>query len=398
MVPAAFPVPPQPLAPQPFYPPQYQPFAQQKPPDPPPPPQAQAQDESNSGQEPSQQHEPDMRHLQYALEIQIFAFVGWGWLSAREYLGRTPVMDVATIGMVLLTSIANTIAALVCGDAEPFEPFAKAFLGNSVALALLYGYSLSESLAQGGLSIGCQGGITGGLSSTYKEAYFGGLTLHQAFASATLAFLIVVVILSVAQARACNPSSSSWLLRGTNQTFLILMALHLVFFALRAPLNVSGFGRALIIVVLVLAGLTLIVMVDIEWLISVIVPQTTEHSRRDDRIWQEALELISLTLLGVAINLLSFSLSSGLSMPAVVFTGLSVVLSAVAFVNEVFVKPYYRKHSAPPGPAAALAAALGQRRGVKAAGSHARDGLNNLNYQGFFSKLRQTTRRKNKGM
>jgi len=333
-----------------------------------------------------QQGEPDIGYLQYAVEIQIFAFVGWGWLSVREYLGQTPVVDVVVVGMTLLTSIVNTIAGLTCGDAELFQPFARAFLSHSVALVLFYSYSLSESLASNSPSIPCQGNATGVLSSTYKEAYFGGLMLHQAFASVTLAFLVVAVMLGVSQARACGGPPSAWLLRWTNQTFMILVGLHLVFFSLHAPLVISQTSNLLIIAVLSLVGLALIVMVDIEWIVSVLAPSSTEHSKRDDRIWQEALELISIALVGAGTNMLSIQLFSALSVPLAVFAGLSLLLSAVVFVNEAFVKPY----AGVPAPSVPTATALGQR--------HRQGTHGGMNYRGFFETLRQTPRKKSKGM
>ena len=53
------------------------------------------------------------KHTVYAIEILIFALVGWGWLAIREFMGVTPVMDVAVLLCLLISAAINLALALV---------------------------------------------------------------------------------------------------------------------------------------------------------------------------------------------------------------------------------------------------------------------------------------------
>ena len=66
------------------------------------------------------------KHVFYAIELLVFAFVGWGWLAVREYLGRTPVMDVVVVISVIVCTLLNMAMALVISSTRDFAPLAHA--------------------------------------------------------------------------------------------------------------------------------------------------------------------------------------------------------------------------------------------------------------------------------
>jgi hypothetical protein len=88
-------------------------------------------------------------HILYAVELAVFAFVGLGWLSARELLGGTPVLDVAVLVCVAVLGCINLVLALVLYTAEQFERAARAFFSQALALWALYCYGLLCTTGEG---------------------------------------------------------------------------------------------------------------------------------------------------------------------------------------------------------------------------------------------------------
>jgi hypothetical protein len=335
--------------------------------------------------------EQSQRHMQYAVELLIFAFIGWAWLAIREYLGNTPVLDVSVVLSTVLCSVLNLTAALICGDSEAFAPFAQAYLSHAVGLAVLYAYGLGESVAPQSPSVACSDGSNGTSSTVailYREAYFGGLMLHQVLASFTLGYLCVMVLLSAAQTRACIDRPRYWFLRGTSQCAGAFVVFHLVMFSLGAPLqdNWTPFAYALC----VLALLALAVMVDLNWVGAVWQPLRGPAAVRKFAVIQGALEILCMGVLSVMCNVFAALLSGGqLSTALMVTLNLLVLLSAVMFWNEML-RLYQEQARAPTPPSGAAgaapvigivpaagpgrtAAALRTRRGVQSPLSSGRD-------------------------
>lgn len=176
----------------------------------------------------------DGDHILYALELVMFAFVGWGWLAVRERMGQTPVLDVAVLVSFLVCACVNLTLSLVLYTTERFVGPARAFFSHTLALWVLYVFGLVQSSGSG--LVACKTGVFG-LQTTYAAAFFGGLSYHQAAGAVTVAFLTFVVILSSGQVRVCTEAPSTWLAPGTGQAVLVLAGLFLVLFAFKAPLQ-----------------------------------------------------------------------------------------------------------------------------------------------------------------
>ena len=191
-------------------------------------------------------------HLLYALEILLFALVGWGWVAVRELMGGTPVLDVSVLLSVLVCSVMNLVLALVYPTQAQFKGAAKALLNLALCLLLLYSLSLAQSTANDASPICCEGGgNTFSLRLTFRAAYFGGLALHQPPAAITLAYLCVFLVLTAAQARSCAPKPRDWLLGQLPLVLACHLGLQPAMFVLKAPLcqgkEAAGFLVALIV-------------------------------------------------------------------------------------------------------------------------------------------------------
>ena len=310
----------------------YNPHALYPPPPPPPP------------DDPEETPSKSLRHLQFSAELLIFGFVGWSLLAVREYLGSTPVMDVTVVLSTMVMSLLNAVGAVLCSDAAAFAPFAQAYFSHSLALIVFYGYSLSESIVIKSPAINCNvwtnqsGGnnsvVSGTLAGIYKEAYFGGLVMHQVFASVTLGYLIVVFLVSAAQARVCVPEPRYWFLRGTSQCAAALVAMHLTLFSLHAPLEKTLPYFSYILCALVVAQV--LIVVDLVWLGAVIWPAQSADARWRLIVISGVVEIGFLALISSLCNAFAVVIGGGqLSGPLFTALTLLILLWAVLFWNEM---------------------------------------------------------------
>ena len=269
----------------------------------------------------------DTSHMVYAVEMLIFSFIGWGWLAVREFLSDTPVSDVSLFVALLVTSVLNMAFALTFSTVEVFLPCANAFLSHTIAVFVFYIYSLMESTYGGTLTLCCKANGTDvstfTVVSTYREAFFGGFSLHQPAAAVTMAFVVIFLILAAGQVRVCSREPKSWVMRGVALSIAILVSLHVVLMVIYTPTCVRyGEVAYTVIAMIVLTGL---LMVDFHW-ISLFIDDADENFFKVLQIW---LEIFSLVMLMCFSNILSASLTGTLSIPLI---GLSVVLLVVHVV------------------------------------------------------------------
>ena len=265
----------------------------------------------------------------YTTELIIFGFVGWAWLSVREYVGQTPVLDATVILSTLITSCLNLLAILLLPAPADFAPFAQAFFSHALVVALFYAYSLSESTALQSPVVGC-GASNATVASLYAEAYFGGLPWHQVPACVTMAYLVIILLLSAAQAGACVPLPRRWFLRGIPQAASALFLLHLALFALTVPLAdpMAPFAATLVC----LAVLHLLCIADLSWILGRFFPSAGHKLN----VLQGAIEMGLVGLSVILANLYAAVLSGGHPSPALLalFTML-LLLSVLLFGNEL---------------------------------------------------------------
>jgi hypothetical protein len=186
------------------------------------------------------QNNPKPKALLYAIEILIFAFVGWGWLGIREFLGNTPVLDISIMLCVLISSFANLVLAIF-----NLEAYTKAFFAHILSLVVLYIYSLCESTIKGSVPLCCNGASIYAVAPTYAAAYFGSLPLHQAAGAVTLAFLLVLLILAAGQLRVCFEDPREWLTYKIVLSITCLVSFHLGLFVNHTNVC-GGMGSAII--------------------------------------------------------------------------------------------------------------------------------------------------------
>lgn len=330
-----------------------------------------------------------LNSLRYAVELLLFAVVGWGWLSVREYISATPVLDVAVLLSVLVTSCLNMAFVLFCKEAVEFAPYAQAYLSHALALTTLYAYGLAESVASRSPTLACDGGAGFSLSLTYREAFFGGMPLHQAAGGVTLAYLAVLLLLAAAQARACSPAPGSWLLRGTAQSAVAFVTLHLALFLAMVPMTDKDRDRggppglhagASAVLSPLLLGLTLLVMADFAWVRLALRRDPLAELDPGDVLVQKGIELAAAGGVGLYANLLYSSMFGAASPPLLVVTLFVVFLCCLSLLFDLLA-PHGR------GPAGKLAAAPGPARRppavqlAHAAGLHGR-----LNCDGIFAR------------
>ena len=215
---------------------------------------------------PTESSTDESSHMLYAVELLIFALIGWAWLALRELMGGTPVVDVIALLSALVCSVLNLVFALFFYTAKQFKDPAQAFLNHVACIWLLYIHSLSESTVDGRGTICCigDGNVQAAFSLrlTYREAFFGGLTLHQPAASITLSFLTILLILASVQARACNENPREWPLKKMPLAVVCVVCSQQAMFGLKAPLCRDTDIAAAVLSMVVLA---LFFMVDMPW-------------------------------------------------------------------------------------------------------------------------------------
>jgi hypothetical protein len=265
----------------------------------------------------------------YSAELIIFGFVGWAWLAVREYIGRTPVLDATVILSTLICSCLSLIAVLLVPSPAAYAPFAQAYFSHALAICILYAYGLAESTAPNSPIVAC-GTSNATVSTLYAKAYFGGLPIHQAPASVTMAYLIVVLLLSATQANACVPIPRRWFLNGLTQSASIFLILHLSLYALNTPLQdpLTPFAGGLIGG---LCTLLLVCMTNIGWALSFLFP----NSKRNLSIIQGCIEMGLVGMATVLCNVYCASLAKYQpSVPLLTSFTLLLLLSVLLFANE----------------------------------------------------------------
>jgi hypothetical protein len=227
------------------------------------------------------------KHIFYAVELFIFAFVGWGWLAIREYIGKTPVLDVVVIISVLVTSLLNMALAVVFVDSSAFSPFACAYFSHCVVLWVFYVYGLAESMRTDANTLCCvdSAGYQGNsytIGPTYASAFFGGLAIHQVPSVITVAYLTVLVLVAGAQARACTQLSKDWFVWASWLSITSLVTTHLGMFLAGLPVcNADPVFPA--ITILVGLAMTVLVGVDLDWIMELRYMKNVDDKWKDTR-------------------------------------------------------------------------------------------------------------------
>lgn len=181
-------------------------------------------------------------HLLGAAKLAMFSLVGLGWLSVREYLGALPVADMAVLISVAALAGANLVLALALPRVDLFAGPAKAMFTEVLALCVLYGYGLAQSVGSAPLPCSSPGGFT--YQGTWAACFFGGLPMHEAAGALTLAFLLIYLVVAAGQVRACAGEPMEWLAHGAGQAVLVPISVQLALLVYRAPLASPEQGLA----------------------------------------------------------------------------------------------------------------------------------------------------------
>lgn len=291
----------------------------------------------------AQESSSDSKHVFYAVELFIFAFVGWGWLAIREYLGKTPVMDVVVVISVMVCSILNLAMALSTPSPREFEPSAHAYVSHCLVLWVVYVYSLSEStrLDTGTLCCVDAAGSQGSSFSagpTHAAAFFGGLPMHQVPGVVTVAYLTVVLLVAGAQARACTLHPKDWEVRGLGLSITALVAIHLGVYLIGVPLcnNEKALGA-----VSVIAGvIAVILMLDYDWVMGEVIYSVflrharSDQQRRDHRLLRSSIQAVGLVFILLFCLTVALGVEKSLSIPLLIVFLVSVVVYILALANE----------------------------------------------------------------
>ena len=253
-----------------------------------------------SSEDPNMENPPEGRsaHIFYAVELLIFVFVGWGWLAIREYMGRTPALDVATMISVMVCTIINFVLALAIPSQMQFTPCAQAYFTHSFAVWVFYIYSLSESTRVDTGTLCCvdsSGKQASAYSTgpTHAAAFFGGLPVHQVPGVVSVAYLSVMLLIAGAQARACTPLPKDWVVRGLGLSITSMVALHLGVYLLRTPL--CNTDRALAAITILLGIAAVILILDLDWVAGMVykyflIRQRTLQQKRDYRLIRSSIQ------------------------------------------------------------------------------------------------------------
>jgi len=310
------------------------------------------EDENNKKTEltdlrPSETKEEDKSvPLVYPIEIFVFSLIGYAWLSLREMLGGTPVLDAGVIISLLVVSTLNLAVSTLLPDKESFKPWAKSFAGHSISLWLLYLHSIIESASSdGSLSVCCGDGVKkDGISFSKVQAavFFGGLLMHQIFAVITFAFLSVVSFVSLLQAKAShsvkeNSTLRDWVPIEIWTSLIVHVLLHSIIFSL-SSLTCRKFFE-LVIVVITLAVAVWLLMVDPAWIMVSVAkrkgrPYADSLAKKIEIVWfvlKGSFCFIGLVLAFVMISVLGQRVSASFIVLAVLY----VVWFVVTLVRDL---------------------------------------------------------------
>ncbi len=250
------------------------------------------------------------KHAVYAVEILIFALLGWGWLAVREYMGNTPVMDVTALLCLIISAILNLALALVYYTTDQFKTLAQGFFAHTLSIWVFYAYSLVESITTRSGPL-CCGTSDFAVHKTYATAFFGGLPLHQTVGAVTVAFLTVLLLLAAGQVRACLTDPREWLTGRFPLSVACLVSVHLGMFVSKA--GVCGDG-GMSSGVLVLAGVVCLLIVDI-------LDLTGWQKSEMNLLIQMLCGLFPALILAAVAAVLSSKLGGGVSTPLLLLLG-----------------------------------------------------------------------------
>ena len=291
--------------------------------------------------------EPSSAHLLYAVEMLMFALVGWAWLAVREIMGGTPVLEVTVLLVMLVSSVLNLLFALIYYTTDQFKHPAQAFLNHTACVWVLYIFCQFQSSTDGRGPICCVEDGKKGLFSlrlTYKAAHFGGLALHQPAAAITLAFLSIFLILAASQARVCIENPGEWPMHKAPLAVVCLLCLQQGLFGVTAPVCKDQDVSAAVIGIVVFAWLT---MIDVPWVLSFF--SKTDNKKDDNKnsedmvmtpdlliknLIQAGLEVVLSIMLGAMAAVLAVNLGGGDALLLVV--GVTLLWQMAAIVTLAF--------------------------------------------------------------
>ena len=280
------------------------------------------------------------KHVIYAVEILVFALVGWGWLALREFMGDPPVMDISIFICLSISAAVNLGMALIYYTTDQFKPAAQGFFSHVLSIWVLYTYSLIESTTGGWGPLCCDGQSSYSVTKTYAAAYFGGLPFHQTVAAITLGFISVFLIMAAGQMRVCLEDPRRWLLRKVCVSLTCLVSLHIALFALKS--GVCG-GRNTGNTVITVSIVAWIMMADIiPMLISLFVYLEDEVKK----LIQIILEL-TLTLTLMAVSAVLSSTLGGSASSALLFIFVFAIIWQIGsiVIQSVMIRALNKSHS-----------------------------------------------------
>jgi hypothetical protein len=292
------------------------------------------------GDSPDEVEPESSNHIFYAVELFIFAFVGWGWLAIREYIGKTPVLDAVVLISVMVSSLINLAIAVTLASSSAFAPYACAYFSHCIVLWVLYVYGFAESMRSDADALCCTDssgnqGSTYTIGPTYASAFFGGLPMHQVPAAITIAFLTVLVLIAGAQARACTQSSKDWFVWASWLSIASLVTTHLGVFLMGLPVCNADMALPAITIVVGVAA-TLLVGVDLDWIMRMFYSDSQWKDTRDEeqqrvhRILRSAILAIGVTIALLYCVAIASVVGKSLSLPLIL---LFLILLAVSWLS-----------------------------------------------------------------
>jgi hypothetical protein len=195
-------------------------------------------------------------------------------------------------------------------------------------------YSLSDSINAGWAPICCTAGETKAASfaHTYRAAYFGGMRFHEAPAVVTVAFLVVLLLLSAAQVSACHKNPNGWVIRGAGAALGCLITVHLLLFVGSAPLC-RGWG-VFEWMLLVTGAFAFLGILDLGMVWADLRDDTSTWGRRLDQFVGLFVECMLLIATSALDNALAGVIGSGASTTMIVMLGIPVVSLLILVVRE----------------------------------------------------------------
>lgn len=279
--------------------------------------------------------EENSNHVFFAVELIIFALIGWGWLAVREYMGRTPVLDVVSVISVMICTLINLVLALITPSQLEFAPCARAYFTHCLALWIFYIYSLSESMRLDTGAMCCVDG-SGNQGNTYSAgpthaaAFFGGLPMHQVPGVVSVAYLSVILLIAGAQARACKPRPKDWVVRGLGLSITSMTAMHLAAYLLGVPMcdKDQMWG---ILSILVGIGAVFFIL-DLDWIMNMVYTFVfrrgrSVQERRDHRLIRGVIQTAGVGFLLFFCLIVAMVMEMSLSIPLLVVTIVCVIVS-----------------------------------------------------------------------